>query len=494
MTADKYILDRRIACDRALPTCTQCRHSNRACKGYGVRLSWPRANDAKRAVVSRAPRRVATLESPKASTFQVNASSGDIEMHRYLLGSLSNEYTQVALKAPVSFSYVMYNDTDGQLIDYFEHTASKCLAILGHDPQELGRILLRMALSSSSPAATAVRNAILALSSLHRRRMQGQGFEFKIAAIKALGEASKICILGTEIFHVAAGMLLCSIEIHEASCTSGQWRFYITGVKKIIEASYLSQYRYGRGRDIDSDVSTLLDWVHYHDALARFSSLHWNREPHNNCFPAQLCTEIGKTPTSIYKILPVNEIVNPSSTASLVTTMLKLLEYGCEALSPRNQAMKNSAYTIETLAQLIKPLPFSPTSDPILELFYHAIFVYLNRASNGALEESSVTDRRITQSLNNFPITTSCPRQFPLFVLGCEAKSDSKRCIVLDAFERTEKSHDSRSVFLSREFVKRVWVQDDLALSEAPSGIDGVGYSEKLSAVLGGCGILPPFV
>ncbi|KAL4946310.1 hypothetical protein BDV06DRAFT_218440 [Aspergillus oleicola] len=484
--------DRRIACDKAVPACSQCRQSSRSCKGYGIRLSWPRANDPKRAVVCRAPVRFPRPDLVKAFRFQVNASSWDVEMHHSLLGSLSTNPAKPGIQIPMPFDFCQYNDAEGQLFDYFQHTASQSLAILGHDTQDLGRLLLRMAFGSSCPITKAVQTAILAFASLHHHGVQGQAFDFKVAALSALGKASKTCIKDAEALHVAAGMLLCTFDIHKAACTSGQWRFYVTGVKSVIANSYLLQYRYGKSRDIDADLSMLLDWVHYHDALARFSSLHWNREPHNVCFPAQICLELHQK----NKGLTSDALVAQWSHPALAIRMMQVLEYGCEALSGRLRAAGAKVdYSIHNLARLLEPVPFSPTTDQTLELFYHAILVYLNRASNHALEPSTTTQKRKQRAFDLFPTLSVLSRQFPLFILGSEARTDEERCIILDLLDRTEADPSSRSFFLVREFINMVWVQRDLALFEGREDSEkGLGYGEVFSAVLGVTLILPPFV
>lgn len=79
--------DRRILCDRTLPVCSRCSQSNRTCKGYGVRLSWPKANDKRRAVVARS-----SLQQSTGHRFSnarlVNISTWDIDMHRHLSGAM----------------------------------------------------------------------------------------------------------------------------------------------------------------------------------------------------------------------------------------------------------------------------------------------------------------------------------------------------------------------------------------------------------------------
>ena len=89
----------------------------------------------------------------------------------------------------------------------------------------------------------------------------------------------------------ATGMLLCSFEIHQSSDTSGQWAFYLGGVKTVLNASSIKTLR-----QLGPDVAVLLDWVHYHEVLARFSLLHWKREkaPELRSTPTELfCSEVN---------------------------------------------------------------------------------------------------------------------------------------------------------------------------------------------------------
>lgn len=95
-----------------------------------------------------------------------------------------------------------------------QHTASKALAILGHEPTELGNALIRLALASTTTSAVALREAILAFSALHRHSIHAQAMENKIAALEAL-KVTAVDDMDTleAIQHVAAGMLLCSFEV-----------------------------------------------------------------------------------------------------------------------------------------------------------------------------------------------------------------------------------------------------------------------------------------
>jgi hypothetical protein len=47
---------------------------------------------------------------------------------------------------------------------------------------------------------------------------------------------------------------------------------YLRSAKDMIQAAGLEELQN------DSDLDALLDWVYYHDVLARFSLRHWDRE------------------------------------------------------------------------------------------------------------------------------------------------------------------------------------------------------------------------
>lgn len=153
--------------------------------------------------------------------------------------------------------------------------ASGSLATFGQDAIALGNVLFRIVLGGKTASSAAVLQALLAFSSLHRYGLQSQAVELKIEALGSLVEGSYPPSLGVKetIEHIATGMLLCSFETHQSSYTSGQWTAYLGGVKKVINAISTKTLL-----EFDLDVAVLLDWVHYHDVLARFSLLHWERE------------------------------------------------------------------------------------------------------------------------------------------------------------------------------------------------------------------------
>ncbi|KAA8642705.1 uncharacterized protein ATNIH1004_009457 [Aspergillus tanneri] len=288
---------------------------------------------------------------------------------------------------------------DNYLVQYFQCIASRSLTTFGHDPTDVGNVLMRMTLANSSPSAAAVLRSMLALSSLHRDGLQPQAAELKISALRALAAASKNNISVTEAAqHVAAGMLL-SIKL-PAHQVNG-----------------------------DGHLSDVCDTI--------------SAKPPRTMFAKDL---------DDYK------------------NYLKILRWRIRSISPSDSTPRNG-----------------PGSTMIVELFQLAMLVYLNRASGNLLERTAETEQLVRRAFAIFSELGSCERQFPLFILGCEARTDDERCTVLDLISRTEKVASSRSLLLVRKMVQAIWNQDDLADGE-------IDYEETLSVIISCCAILPTFV
>ncbi|PWY68969.1 hypothetical protein BO94DRAFT_299621 [Aspergillus sclerotioniger CBS 115572] len=465
--------DRRILCDRALPTCTRCSQSNRMCQGYGLRLSWPKASNTKRSMVGQ-PSHPRSAVRQSAEFRLLNTSTWDLELHSSLLDVKSSKTTPPTLHTPKLFSSRQLDVADETLFQYFQCTASRCMTTFGHDPTDLGNLLLRMALGDS-PSAVAVLRGILALSSLHRDGLQSQAGRLKISALRALVAAPKADISTTEAAqHVAAGMLLCSFDIHQLACTSGQWTKYVIGAKSIIKTS-LSKDEHC------SEFRPLLDWVHYHDVLSRFSMLHWHRknsdiEILSNDIGAELSPLPSPYSTTLCLLFDVCNTVSENLTQTTRT----------EGRDQHKAALSRLAIRIRNIVLPDTASKASSSTTTDVELFQSAMLVYLNRSSGGLLDPAD-TEERIGKAFSTLSQLRSCERQFPLFILGCEARTDDERCTVLDLITRTEKLASSRSFFLVRKMIEAIWVQDDLSNK-------GIDYATKLSAIISCCTILPSFV
>ncbi|KAL2752600.1 hypothetical protein ACRALDRAFT_2113249 [Sodiomyces alcalophilus JCM 7366] len=444
-----------------------------------IRLSWPIAGDNRRSVVGRSPESNGDREGDSCDARFVHVSHCDMEAHYQFAKSKrrAGPGQQPILQIPLAWNSLKLEVGAKELLEHFQYAASQSLAIFGHEPTVLGDVLCRIALTGNTASSRAALQSLLALSALHRRHdVHSQAVELKIAALKSLaaGMGNQI---GTReaIQHVAAGMLLCSFEIHRASCTSSDWMQYLRGAKDIIRAAGLDKI------DQDADLAILLDWVYYHDVLSRFTLGHWHRES----------AAIASKPSNIR--------AEPSRTAPPALTMIELLSEICDAISagppPRasTKDMDDHKEFLKILDWRIRSLGLagmannSPQTLLMLELYQLAMLVYLNRASGDLLNQSARTKQQIEKAFLMFPLLESCDRQFPVFVLGCEAKTDEQRAVVLDLISRTEPRNSSRSFNYVRLLTQAIWAQDDLA--------DGdLDYSDKISRVISRCSILPTFV
>ncbi|KAK7211825.1 hypothetical protein V2G26_019003 [Clonostachys chloroleuca] len=208
--------DRRVRCDRTIPRCSNCIRVRRICQGYGVRLSWPKASDPRRAMhVDLPPGRKTKTMFPKVHIIQT--SYRDMEIYDYLVDlSVRRAPDQNKLLHHLATPYhPPWNPSplgggEASLVEYFATTASYSLVTFNQNTREFGDLLIKMAFSNDSSSSKAVLFALLALASRYRNGLQSQAVQFKTAAITELTRSAERSSLSTTeaAQHVAAGMLL----------------------------------------------------------------------------------------------------------------------------------------------------------------------------------------------------------------------------------------------------------------------------------------------
>ncbi|KAF2264811.1 hypothetical protein CC78DRAFT_494590 [Lojkania enalia] len=491
--------DRRVLCDRTTPACLQCARSKKKCKGYGLRLSWPRAGDSRRAVVMKPPRqKIKTGARAISDASFVHLFPWDVELHYHLTASSPIRYFRSVLRIPMPFNPTIWETTDqADLFRYFQQVAFQSLTTFGEDPTRLSNILMRVASAGNTPSTTAVIRSLLALSSLHRNGLQEQAFQLKIASIKALATASTTHFGALEVIqHVAAGMLLCSFEVHQTSCTSSHWTQYITGIKGLL-ATHCCRTCY-----LDEELKVLGDWVYYHDVMARFTMRHRLGEAARiSSNTSSSCYEIEAEVLPSRILLKSEFMCNFISDApSPGSKILHLLSDVCDAVSTRPHNTTMSVQELDEYKSFFSHLErrirnFQTASNPnetpcsalAVGVYQRAILIYLNRALGNLLGQSARIQKCIDELFTIFSQAQSCVRQFPLFILGCEARTDSQRTIILDLISRTEKKVSSRSLSQVKMLIQAMWAQDDLA-------DQNLNYWDKVTIVISSCEIVPSLV
>lgn len=259
----------------------------------------------------------------------------------------------------------------------------------------------------------------------------------------------------------------------------------------------------------DSGVGELLDWVYYHDSLAQFAKRHWGHSTvTQDTRPSGQCPSLANgRPVSVKS----NLIPHPNANFSLqghyqrhAPAVLNLLCEACTTvLDPSDPRSREEAYKarLQGLQSRIKETSIAPPAaktDIIetgfsTELYRMTTLIYLVRASQSPWEASSSSselDALVDQAFSVPLQMTACDHFFPLFILGCEARTDEQRAIILGMIERTEKGPHVRSMKRLQAGIQSVWAHHDL---HADSDV-AVNYVRMMNAVISSHSTLPSYV
>lgn len=244
--------------------------------------------------------------------------------------------------------------------------------------------------------------------------------------------------------------------------------------------------------------TVLLEWVYYHEVLARFGLRHWRRYK---------CSEHHGYPVQIAPACSKRSLFGPlecPGAPNLVHKLLARLAQVCETILPPSDPMsKTIEYRtrLKTLELDIESTPVTMLAEPanpetmtahvmmVLELYQIASIVYLNRASGDVFGQSVKVEQLIERGFSIFPELEYCERGFPLLILGVEARADERRLSILELMSRSEKAPPKRSLHCLRELLQAMWIQDDLYTV----GDKKIEYMEKMSTVVSASEALPHF-
>lgn len=127
----------------------------------------------------------------------------------------------------------------------------------------------------------------------------------------------------------------------------------------------------------------------------------------------------------------------------------------------------------------------SPGTENIAELYRIAGLIYLYRAGRCVSSDNSQVRSMVRIGLDLAAELQTCPRAFPIFILGCEAHSDEERLVILDFLRRTQARRKIVSIAGVQQFIEASWAQDDLRPDE------GLDYIKKLDAIMSHCEHIP---
>ncbi|KAI0154646.1 hypothetical protein GGR57DRAFT_466227 [Xylariaceae sp. FL1272] len=434
----------------------------------GLQLTWPRANDTRRAFVIEPPPDL--VDGPGLMYLSdarfIHTSSSEIELYQASRNSGPHRRSYVAppLRMPLDWNPRNLKLRDKELIEHFRKCASQALATFGSDRNRLGDSLIRLGLGSDTPTGVAVLKALLAFSSIHRDGVQVQAGNLKISALKALSLSVGMDDLSSfeTVQQLAASMLLYSFEIHKACCTSGQWTSYLLGVNSLLSALLRDEARH-------DEIPELQDWAYYNTVMAQFTLRYWS------------------PPSPDQRMLPPQAHVNSARTDPDTALLRQMSDIFISVGAPRRSSKESKDYAgfVKVLEWRIHTIP---VTDVVTELYRLASLIFLARTeSSPSFTQLTRTQVLVDKAFRLLAGMSSCERQFPVFILGCEARSDPQRAVILDLISRTECLSTSRSFTYVKYLLQAIWAQNDLQEGD-------VDYSTTLSSTFRRCAVPPVLV
>lgn len=121
-----------------------------------------------------------------------------------------------------------------------------------------------------------------------------------------------------------------------------------------------------------------------------------------------------------------------------------------------------------------------------MQLYKLSALITLERQSTNFSGQSKELDSWVKTAFQLMQQLPELEQPFPLFIVGCEARSDEDRSVVLELMARTKLMEKSANLQFLAHIMKSVWVQDDLAE-------EIIDYGLKQRSIFGAMNMVPSF-
>lgn len=98
----------------------------------------------------------------------------------------------------------------------------------------------------------------------------------------------------------------------------------------------------------------------------------------------------------------------------------------------------------------------------VKELFVLATLLYVEKKSKQLFGSSNKTDEWIDEAFLILKKIEYCNKPWPLFIFSVEARTESRRMLILEVIDRSIGKATVGGLVVLRELVLKIWVQDDL--------------------------------
>jgi hypothetical protein len=176
----------------------------------------------------------------------------------------------------------------------------------------------------------------------------------------------------------------------------------------------------------------------------------------------------------------------------------------CDNVLDRNDPTRNSFEHIEALNCLERRLAHSKqwvdqredsgttvqdgSVEKVAELYRLAGLIYLYRGAKGFSSNNSNVKMVVDAGFEIAASLKTCARAFPIVIIGCEARCDNERVVILDLLRRTQDCRKIGNIVRAQRFIEASWAQDDLQTEEE------LDYVRKFDAIMSRSKNLPSFV
>ncbi|ORX93487.1 fungal-specific transcription factor domain-domain-containing protein [Clohesyomyces aquaticus] len=466
--------ERKVGCDRVLPTCSNCRRTNRCCQGYAIKLSWPDKQDGRRKQKNYdgSSKNLSSKNYVQhaGNFYFLNTNFNDLVGKRMKLQDMNEgeNFRALTILTPVS-PFPDIRDEDGMLLSYYDSVLARMVTTVDDNTNGFRLDLIPMALSSSDPTSKSLLEATLALSSFHLGRPE-VALRHKVRAIKSLSESIETST-SAKLTQLGACMMLCVYSVFDPSDFT--WNVHLQGAKMIMES--LSECERGA-----PSFKFLAPWVEYHDALSGYSyssnlSSHQNEKPlilpESDDDDCKVIGLLGCSMELLRLISCINQVrhMNDALTPHPPPFDHEVVQF-CTLIRTRLQNLQQEVYILASkFMGTINRESVSTTA----QFYRAAALLYLHQVMPG----QSGADTEIRKLVEDgFALVRSmevCTSPWPMFILACSVSSDAERLQALAILDAMDEKRRIGNVQIIKAIVKAVWKQQDLALNKKnPPQID----------------------
>ncbi|KAH6633494.1 fungal-specific transcription factor domain-containing protein [Boeremia exigua] len=466
---------RKVGCDRTLPSCLNCRKGQRACQGFGLRLAWPDKQDGrrkqKRYEVKNQDVMTRYLPRKNGHLRFLNTVVEDLDGSKLSFRDLvQGEFIDAMSNIPMSLNMCSINEQDGMLLNHYDMQIARMTTTIDDESNGFRLALIPMALSSSDLSAQSILNATLAIACYHLGRPQ-QALRYKFQAIKDLSDSfSDLSIEtvdpATQTRHFAASMMLCVYGVFDESDTA--WAMHLEGAKSVYD---LIPHIVKSG----VDFKFLKPWFEYHDVLRQYT------------YPPQGTVAQIVLPDSTVESSKIIGVLGCSTEVLHLIQCINQLR-GSQA----SIASPNSPGSRSTSPELKHPKLFSQIETRLLNLQQE--LVIQSGSTSGTIDNRRIALTaelyRVAAALYFYqtvpttfiPVTSFrkvlrkgleilwemriCSSPWPLFIIGSSVTEDEDRIRILDLMEISGSSRRIGNYTIIINLLKAIWKKQDLAFDD----------------------------